>query len=322
MRKKAILIMICSGTVLFYSCNENLNPYGEFKDQYVLSCVVRADTSFQVAYLTKNYVTQDFNAYSNTVDPAIKNATIRIWNGDDTVAIMRDTSIARPAGSSYQTPYSAYYTKNFKPSPNSVISIEALLPNGKRLTSTSTVPSSIRFDAANTDTLVPPANKSYFKYAWNTYQKNPVFITRVGIYYLKDENNQKVRHDYIVPLSYTDFNGTRQPVYPSPISTTGYSVDMGVMNTAMKMLSDGDSNKSGYQILACIIEVLSLDVNLSVYYNATARGTDIYSVKLDETDYSNISGGLGMFGIYIKNQHAIRISSDYIRSFGYTPALQ
>jgi len=86
---------------LFYSCNENLNPYGEFKDQYVLSCVVRADTSFQVAYLTNNYVTQDFNAYSNTVDPAIKNATIRIWNGDDTVAIMRDTSIARPAGSSY-----------------------------------------------------------------------------------------------------------------------------------------------------------------------------------------------------------------------------
>lgn len=96
---------------------------------------------------------------------------------------------------------------------------------------------------------------------------------------------------------------------------------MSTVNQAMELISKGDPNKSNYIILSCIAEVLSLNEELSFYYNATARDRDIYSVKLDETDFSNIENGYGLFGVYMRTYHVMRFSHDYIRSFGYEPGL-
>jgi hypothetical protein len=320
MKKRLFILLSLVSIILSYSCEDSLNPYGEFKEKYVLNCVMRADTNFQVSYLTKNYVTPDFNPYSNTNDPTIKNAVIKIWNGEDDVAILRDSTITRQAGDNYKTPYSVYYTNNFQPKPNSKVEIEALLPNGKRLSSSSSVPSPVTFNVIKTDTLIPTPGQNFVRFVWNTNRKDPVFVARLGIYYFKN-NSRQTRYIYTIPLSYVNIDGKLTPVNSKPFSTLSYSVDLQTVNTAMKLLSEEVEDKSKIQILVCGIELLSLDDNLSIYYNATARSSDLFSVKLDETDYSNIQGGFGIFGIYIRNFCVIRFSKDYIRSYGFTPAL-
>jgi len=60
---------------------------------------------------------------------------------------------------------------------------------------------------------------------------------------------------------------------------------------------------------------------LSKYYNSTNRSLDTYSVKLNETDYSNITNGYGIFGAYVRKYAGIRFTHAYIESFGYTPGV-
>ncbi len=320
MKKIFYLAAVFSVFIIFSSCNENLDPYGTFKDIYVLNCIVRGDSTFQSATLTHDYTTTSFNPYSNTTDESIKGATIRIWSGNDKVTILRDTTIPRPAGSLYQSPYSVYYSNNFQPDPGLPITIEAILPNGRKLTCSSVVPEDLEIN--DHENLIPPTGRNYLKYSWISNQKNPVYITRLGIYYFKIENGQKVRHIAVVPQSYTQYNNQWIPVYTKPFSENALAVDMSLVAKTMELISSGDDNKSNYIILGCILEVLSLDPGLSLYYNATARSGDIYSVKLDETDNTNIQGGYGLFGVYNRNYSVGFFTHDYINSFGYIPGLE
>jgi len=93
-----------------------------------------------------------------------------------------------------------------------------------------------------------------------------------------------------------------------------------VVNRSMREISAGDGNKSNYVIYGILIEVLSLDDNLTAYYNSTVKGKDPYSINLYETDYTNIDGGYGVFGIQIFSEAMINISYNYVTSFGYRHA--
>ena len=313
-----LLIMIIGVTL---SCEDSLNPYGSLDEKYVLNCVIRGDSTFQVATLTKSYMVTNSDPYSNTNDLGIKGAVIRLWNGNDSVAILRDTTISEPEGSKYNRPYSAYYTNKFQPRANSTVEIEAILPDGRKLTSQASVPAKIVVLPSVSSNQIPPAEGDDIIIKWSSDQKNPVFIIRLAIYYFKYENGQKERGVFTVPLNYTEYNNDLIPVYPKPQSEMAYVVNMETITRAMELISQGDSDKSKYEILSCIAEVLSLNEELSFYYNGTARSNDVYSVKLDETDYSNIQNGSGLFGVYMRSFMLLRFTHAYIQSFGYKPGL-
>ncbi|MCX7875728.1 MAG: DUF4249 domain-containing protein [Melioribacteraceae bacterium] len=319
MRKYLFLIIIFISII---SCEENLNPYGELKERYILNCIIRGDTTFQTLTLTRDYQVDNFDPYSNKEDVNIKNALVRIWNGNNKVTILRDTTIERPVGDKYKTPYTVFKTNDLLPNPNSAIEIEAILPNGKKLTSVASVPDAITISEGSSDKVIPPVdNKKFIKISWSTSEKNPVFIVRLAIYFFKHENGVKTRNVLTVPLNYIQYGEAWIPNYPKPVTDLAYSVDMNTIKKAMELISDNDTNKSRYEILSCIFEVLSLDPELRKYYFATARSRDIYSVKLDETDYTNIKGGYGVFGVYMRTYWVLRFTHDYIKSFGYTPGL-
>ena len=321
MKRLTRLIFVAVIAILSLSCEDSLNPYGSLDERYVLNCVIRGDSTFQVATLTKSYMVTNSNPYSDKEDQGIKGATIRLWNGNDKVAFLHDTTISEPEGSLYDRPYSAYYTNQFQPKDNSTVQIEAILPNGKKLTSSAKVPSRISIFPGSTTDQIPPKSGNDIFIKWISDQKNPVFIIRLAIYYFKYENGQKKRGIYTIPLNYVKFNDGYIPIYPKPQSESAYVLSMETIDKAMELISKGDDDKSRYEILSCIAEVLSLNEELSFYYNGTARSGDIYSVKLDETDYSNIENGSGLFGVYMRTYSLLRFKHDYIKSFGYTPGL-
>ena len=45
-----------------------------------------------------------------------------------------------------------------------------------------------------------------------------------------------------------------------------------------------------------IFELVEMDLPLSKYYESIHGGIDSYSISLDQFTYSNITGGLGIFG--------------------------
>ena len=83
-------------------------------------------------------------------------------------------------------------------------------------------------------------------------------------------------------------------------------------------ISEGDDAKNNYTILGGEVELFILEENLARYFASTETFKNSYSVKVYESIISNISGGKGVFGAYVKRTLPIRISPSYIRSFGYS----
>ena len=65
------------------------------------------------------------------------------------------------------------------------------------------------------------------------------------------------------------------------------------------------------------LELKVFDKNLSTYYLASGRLFDNYSIRLDSKDFSNISGGSGIFGSFIVQKMSIVFAFEFLAVYGY-----
>ena len=307
--KKLLLIILFIFLVI--SCSEDFEPYGNLQDDFVLNCIIKGDTSFQTLTLAKSYLVNGMDPYSSTTDPNVYGAVIHIWNGDS-VAIFRDTLLERPEGSKFNYPYQVYYTTNFKPNPAYPVEIEARLTDGRKVKSSSIPPKPVAFTYI--EKTIPVEGKQSVRFSWNDGILDQSYITKLSVNYIKYENGVAKNMFAEIPLEFVKKDDNYVAINPSVTNSNVLSVNMETVTRVMESISAGDDNKENYEIHYVILQVLSLDKNLSAYYNSTARNKDAFSVKLDETDYSNIAYGLG---VYLKGTYSIPFKPDYIRSFGY-----
>jgi hypothetical protein len=314
MKKFVISLLSIISISLFYSCSNSLNPYAPFRERYVLSGIIRSDTTFQVVTLSKSYQPNGFNPYADSDNVAIAGAEVNVWY-NDTLYIMRDSSIARVDTSRYKSNVSFYYCNNLKPAPNSIIEIQALLPNGLLLSSITQTPDVENdfFDQASTSVL-DPSQTSQIYVNWKNLE-NIYYLPRISIiYYYKGDTNQR---EFLVPLNYSIQNGKEVPNYPQITKTNFFTIDISTINAAMAAISGNDSTKGNYTISKIIVNVIAYDQNLSTYYSSLQQSVDGFTVNLDAADYSNITGGFGIFGSYYKASFRIDLVRSYINSFGY-----
>ncbi len=299
------------------SCDENFNPFGDYKERYILTCLLDASTNFQVATLSKSYFTGSFNPYDNTTDPSLIGAEIRVWL-KDSVYLFKDSSLERTDTSRYKTPYKFYFTNKVKPTAGKTVEIEALLPSGKRLRSVTVTPNDIMFSNQN-PTVIPPVNENYLNFGWQAQSTYNFYDIRILITYYKNENGINIKYVKEIPLAYKTNGDDDIPIYPPAARQTIVSYPMEVITKFLESISAGDEFKSNYTVeLKPKVEVLVMDEGLSRYYSSTSQSLNDLSVRLDENDYTNIIGGYGIFGTYIiKNYTSLSFIASYIQSFGY-----
>ncbi|MFC2135002.1 hypothetical protein ACFLR4_02035 [Bacteroidota bacterium] len=308
------------GLILFSSCEEDFNPFGEFKEKYVVNCIVRCDTTFQMLTIDKNYVSETTNPYDNHEDPAVKGALVKFWYGDS-VKIFDYAEVSRADTSRYTTPFSYYYSDNFIPPEESTLEMEIILQDGTRLTSFTKVPKKVTVSKVDSDGIIPPIDKDYIRIRWTLEITKQIYVPVLYIVYFKKENGVDVRYIKEVPEYYGIDGDNYIPVYPRASNNIGIIYEMDVIDIAMGEISAGDPDKDNYTIFAAIFEVVAADDFLSKYYASTNVSEGGFSIKVDETDFSNIDGGFGVLGSYTKSRHAIKLTHDYIESFGYIPGL-
>ncbi|GJQ61816.1 MAG: hypothetical protein SCALA702_08690 [Melioribacteraceae bacterium] len=316
------LIKIFSLLVLLIgliSCEEEFSPKNEFQEKYVLSCIIRADTTQQIAVVTRSYDVPGYNPYSNTTDPALDGAYIRIWY-QDTVYTLTDTLVDRIDTTRYDTPVKIYKIDNFQPALDSELEIEALLNNGRRLRAFTSLPQTFKFNY-NSDSSIPGNEEDAVTIGWYTASNKMMYLPQLKVYwYRKSIGKQDIRQ-LEIPLDYVNSGGSEVEYYPPASKTLGITYKMDVIDKALRGISEGNENKEDYYIIFARLEVIAMDENLASYYASTSVGGDNFSVRLDEADFSNVQGGYGIFGSYIKKSTSISLDSDYIRSLGYKPEL-
>ena len=307
----SVLVVVLLST----SCEENFSPKADYQEKFILYSIINADSAVQTAVLLKTYDVPGFDPYINTTDPSIQGADIRIRQGDN-VFFMRDTSIARTDTSRYNTPLSFYYTDEFFNNGNSSLEIIATLPTGKRLYAITDLPTAVEFDTTS-DHILPPVDDEFFKFVWNGPTSTRWYLPKFVFYYKKDG----IRYAKEVPIRYDFENGKWVETFPGITNNSIVRFRVSSLDSAFKQISNGDPDKSSYTIFGGVFTLLVFNESLSNYYSTTNGFLDDFTIRIDETDYTNIDGGLGIFGSYIQQFTGALFIEDYIRSFGYTPGL-
>ena len=325
MKKVILFLFLTASIVAIISCDDQVNPKTDFKDVYALNCVIRGDTSLQVATITRSYNVDGFDPLTNSNDPFIKGAKIKL-NFDDTgeTFLFRDTSLIRPEGSRYTTPMSYYYIKNFKPFYSRPISIEAVLPNGKVLTAKSNTLYISRYAIVDKSYTIPIVNigKSII-FSWSAITQSikdvqVYYVPELVISYAKIQNGVQVELQKKVPLYYIAGENGGYPIYPSIQGDIASAIfDTLAIGRSLTEISANDPNKQNYIIHKAIFRLLITDKNLAVYYAAQKTFLDEFSVRVTQPEFTNINGGLGIFGTLNSTQIDVPIKPNYIKTFGY-----
>jgi hypothetical protein len=315
--KYNLLFLIFIITLLAYSCNDSFDPLGEFKEDYALTCILKSDSSFQIATLSHSYRGDSYEPNSNTEDPSIIGADIRVWLGDS-VYIFRDSSIVRTEPSRYGTDFHFYYNNNFTVAPNENLEIEALLQNGRRLKASSRAPNRISF-TSESDFLIPAVGSNLVRFFWEQQVEGMFFSPQLTIRYKQNENGNVVEKFKVIPIEYIQQNGEQIPSYPKPSNKTNVNYQLDVISKALEDISESDPDKGNFSIYEKpIFSLFAFDLNLSRYVSSTNQAFDDLTVTVNESDFTNVDGGLGVFGSYVNEIYGnINFQEVYIESFGY-----
>ncbi len=296
------------------------------EDIYVLNCILQNDSSIQYAILSKNIYTESGGTpTSNSKDQYIKGANVKILY-NNSVFIMKDTTMQIITAGNI-TEVNCYYIKGLIVDPGKVVSIEATAPNGKILKSTIQIPVIFFPQYFNYNIPPGPQGANYFsdELAWgwvvnNVSSTEIINLPQIEVYYKQYEGGTFVEKKIIMPLgSFTVRGYSDDTIYANAEPSYNYLTMeyFDIINTKMQEISGNDPNKRNYIIEKATFSILAVDPLLSKYYSQYNTYSQSFSIKLYPSDYSNIQGGKGIFGMYYNFSKSANIDSLYVYSFGY-----
>ncbi|MFC2082247.1 hypothetical protein ACFLR4_02060 [Bacteroidota bacterium] len=314
----AILVIIT-----FTSCDESFSPKTDLREEYLLTCLINCTSDYQTATITKAFDVEGFDPSSNTTELSLAGAYIRIWY-QDTVFVMQDSTLDDDELVNGNKKH-FYYLENFQPGYNEVLELEAILPNGRKLKSTTITPKVTpnQYFFGRGDAIIPPADfnevAEEFVMIWEV-REDPgpaLFIPRLFIDYSVNRDGEEVDEIIEIPLEYVLIGDNYEPVYPPGTTQTMMRFKTSAINRTMEKISEGDPNKQNYSIKHGFIYFSVLDENLSAFYGALQIQSDGFTVRVDAPEYTNVEGGYGIFGTYFEKFVNVTIGKYYAESYGY-----
>lgn len=319
--RNVLYIILLFVLLLLTGCDESFDPKTDFEEQYVLSSVIAGNVQTQPvsvdAYLTKMYDVEGTNPYTNEEDPAVKGATVQVLVRDNAYDLI-ETEI--PEGNPRYNSDMVLYRGTFtSPRANDQVILRAVLPNGKVLTSTIQFPASLHFSInyPYVRGYTSDIDQGYFgnalRFSWDGLLEELYFPDLI-ITYQQYENDTWVTKRAEVP---TRIVGDEY-IYPDYIYDFEISYPFDVIDQAVADLGKDVEDKSHIKLTGLDFNLVSFERNLANYYSSTNGFLDSYSIRLDQEVYSNVSGGLGIFGASLKFDYELGFDYGYTDSFGYS----
>lgn len=335
--KFAYISLLITLSLLNIACEEDFNPKTAIRnDLYIVNCTISTSSVpfssptvkllISRPYDVNGYVAQKLDSTSMCINGA--EVTLTYANNDYALV----DSIQRREKLKDGT-YRYYYEKlHYYYSPKMLVSkseygrdkcqIVVKMPDGHILSSETTTPLVLQIESnrAFNHGITTNVNSFYWgtslTFSWGEdIFPDHLFFSKFSI----NATNLKTgkSFDVEIPVKYVSKNGQSIPVYPNANNGPSVSYEYSAIDFAMKSFASFASDPSDISINGATLKVSDYDRNLAAYYSSTNGYLDSYSIRLDENTYSNIIGGLGIFGSYKVNTRTFPVDRDYIHSFGY-----
>lgn len=314
-------------TLLFFvtllsGCENSFDPKKNYQEKYMINLVIKGDSVNQLAVVSKSYDVPGYNPAENGVSPFVSGARITIASTFYDLAYTFKDTVSTEIGGKYGSPAPVYKLSQMKARSNDTLTLLATMPDGTVLSSKCVVPRDLDFRLSKQyiSTITSNPLEKALTIQWSA-SPDYIFVPRLTLYYATDKNGVVKGYKKEIPLKYVDVEGTQKPLYPGVTRDKILVYEYPAINKVMLDISEGDNDKYSYVIQDAILEVLVMDKNLGNYYGSTEGFLDDYSVRLDEVVFSNIQGGLGVFGAYLISSRKMNIEDNFVQSFGYRSRL-
>jgi hypothetical protein len=321
----AIIALAASG------CDDAFSPKGPLAETPILYCVLEVrpiqERYVITATLSSVYDAPGYTPGTNTDDPTIGRAAISLLVGRSSVYPLAETLIRRPTESPYGDCWHVYRATQVQIRTRDTLRLSALLPDGRQLSAMTVVPT---YRPVSTFPLYPRGvttrlNSLYFGSAWvinwdDLAHEDHLFFPRLQLIYEVSTDSGTIGGGRDVPLRLVPTGSGALPVYPQVTSTRELAFEFAAIDATMEAIADGEPDKSRYRVSGFVFDLVELDFPLSRYYASINGSLDQVSIRLEESVFTNIANGQGVFGTSMANSRSWEVESDYAAEFGYRTA--
>lgn len=292
--------------VLAAGCSEAFNPKGPYRDQIALYSVLTTRSDSQFVRVFSTYNPSGHNPLENSVDTYVRNARVTI-SSDSLVTTLTSVLIPRKDESRYTDDIVGYLAYPCRLQPGRTYTLNVTSDKGNA-SATIAVPGRGEVYANNPYILKNPekydedlSSRIRLSAAAQGYIVRIIleFETRLG-------SLVKRNREEIPSAVFTGDGSSFQFDYPiltrrndTPYLT--YEIAYFGLNAYKAFLVDVKSRYGAITITGATYVLTQVDRNLYTYFNLANGFQDSFSIRTDLPDYTNIRGGVGVFGSMVED---------------------
>jgi len=298
----AYYLLITIALLLFASCNDSFSPKGPFEQQLVVYSVLSTDRDIQFVRVYTNYDVPGFDPFENRSDTPIAGAQV-VVTGPHGSYTLKDTLLTRPDTTRYKSQIAAY-AGQWRAEPGQVYTLTVSATGIGSTTATVITPGASQpiYWTYGTAILDDPDNykipAGYVGAFTRFWQSTKAYSYQIVIEYLVLTASGWKTESIEVPFwASFDFQSAGYPsLYSSYIYAGGAYSKAIYVSTLQQVIRQHAGVKLTFKRI--VFRFLQVDQNWYDYYNTVRKFQDIFSIRLDEPDFTNLSNGYGLFGAF------------------------
>lgn len=288
-------VFLCCALVLIAGCDNSFDPKEEYQERIVVFAVLDVTSPVQVVRLERTFDAAGTNPNEPIGKQPVTDAKVRIQTNKRTFTLT-DTLVDIGAG----TMKKIWITRELLPVEGAVYTLLVEVPGLPAISSQATVPSRAFVQLLAPDVAGLRKGVELRAGAISTSATPRGFYFRLWITGEKTVNGKRVELRYEIPRGIDPKTGNTEYTKPSRDISVEFPTEF--LADLRARLEQTDSTQN----IQVVGTAYSLDTYLYAYYQTVRGFDDPVSVRQDKPDFTNIDGGIGVFGAI--STDSVRIS--------------
>lgn len=305
------VLVFFSNIIAFFcisGCNEAFNPNAPFEPKMVVYSFLTTESDSQFVRVYSTYNALENNPSFNTDEPRVTDAKVTISNGTTTFTL-QPIVVPRADTSRYKSNIKAYFVYPFRPQKGKDYTLTIASSTHGSITARCSVPEKGGFSDVSTRLLDNPWSGSepiIVKARLSDATRG--FLVRFFVEYetyLTTPNERVIqRVEVPINLHVVDcLHGIYNYVLPimvpriskpgTPEGSDGFLYNAFGYRRTIELINEQNRE---VRFKRAVFYLVQFDENFYNYYGLTNAFKDKYTTRLDESDFTNINRGVGVFG--------------------------
>lgn len=313
-RKTLPLVFLCA-----LGCEESFTPKGPYSDQLVAYSILSPQSSIHYVRLFTTYNPPGFDPFENTESHQIANATVSIFDGTSTL-VLRDTTVARNDTGRYSDSIRAFVASPLQAVRGRGYTLTITAPPFGTVTGSTVIPGAgtVELEQVTRNVFLDPlAYRSDLIMYGTPWASGVGYVIRLYLEYEVFSTDTVVKREE-VPLRINNYKGctSYDSEYPA-IQRRSFNFgreflilsNLNYRRTIIKVKKLHEGKAVNFR--RAVIILSQADQHLYNYYSLVNGFQDEFSIRVDLPNYTNIQGGLGLFGSFASDSLLYNLQTDF-----------